>query len=146
MLFFLSLALVFGVFGLLMAAAGASDPSALPIPTSWLIHARTPVGLLALVASGVALGVLSLFRRPRWFKIPIVAAEVAAAGLLGFYFLDMSFLPERTLGVAVGDSFPAWELPDQDGRLRRFPQPEGTTGTTIRARNRALYIFYRGDW
>lgn len=137
---------VFGLTGALVAAGRATDPTAVPIPTAWLIHARTPVELFSLLAAGLAMGIASTWAKPRWFKFPILALEATAAGLLSFYFLSMSFLPEPRLQVAVGESFPAYELLDQDRQLRRYPLPDSARTDGVYARNRALYIFYRGDW
>ncbi|MFT4570932.1 MAG: hypothetical protein ACI8TX_001829 [Hyphomicrobiaceae bacterium] len=146
MWFSASAVIVFGLFGLLVAAAKAGNPTDLPLPTSWLIHARTPIGLLAVLAAGVSLGLASVWRAPRWFKFPVIALEIGAAGLLAFYFLSMSMLPDRTLGIGVGDTFPAYTLADQDGVLRRYLPPGTARTDEFHARNRALYIFYRGDW
>lgn len=142
-----SIALVFGLFALLIAAAMSSDPTAWPLPVSWLIHQRIPVAILAILAAGVILGLASLWRAPRWFKFPVVALEMAAAALLTFYFVDGSFLPDHTLRVAVGEPFPAYELRDQDGKLRQYAAARpGDGGGREFAGKRALYLFYRGDW
>jgi hypothetical protein len=136
-LFALSLVLVFGLVATLITAAMAIDPTVTPLPVSWLIHARTPVGVLVILAAGLSMGLASTWRNPRWFKFPVVGLEILGAGLFSFYFLSMSFLPERTLDIAVGDSFPAYELLDQDRASHQYPSLES---------HRALYIFYRGDW
>ena len=138
MLLAASIVIVFGLAALLVTAAGAPDPGASLLPVEWLIHRRTPVALLGLLGAGVALGVTSTVRRPRWFKFPALAAELAVAGVVAFYFTSMSFLPEHSLGVATGDAFPAYTLVDQDGVERSHPAAGGG--------KRALYIFYRGDW
>lgn len=141
-----SIVLVFGLFGLLLVAAMAPDPTTASLPVSWLIHERTPVALLALLAVGVVLGLASLWQAPRWFKFPVVALEAAAAGLLTFYFLSGSFLPERTMEIAVGDPFPSYSLPNEDGRLLRYVSAGADALGRPFAGKRALYIFYRGDW
>ncbi len=140
----LSAILVFGLFGLLVAAATADDPTKLPLPVDWLIHERIPVAMLAVLGAGVVLGVTS--RARRWAKFPVVALELVAAGLLTFYFTTQSFGTAPAPRIAVGEPFPSWTLPDQDGVVRRFVA-EGL-GETIAAPHpgRALYLFYRGHW
>ncbi len=141
----LSILLVFGSFALLVAAAGADDPGASLVPVSWLIHARVPYALFAVLGTGVALGVASALRRPRRLVYSIVTLEVLAAGLLVYYFAGMSFLPPHSLSVAVGDPFPSYSLLDQD-RTPRVYEAATVEGSGTPVRKRALYIFYRGDW
>lgn len=140
----LSAILVFGLFGLLIAAATADDPTKVPVPVDWLIHERIPVAMLAILAAGAVLGLTS--RARGWIKFPVVALEVAAAGLLTFYFTSQSFVPVPAPRIAVGDRFPSWTLPDQDGVVRRYVA-EGLGETSAAPHpGRALYLFYRGDW
>lgn len=140
----LSALTVFGLFGLLLAAAMSDDPTRIPIPTDWLIHERIPVALLALLGAGVLLGLTAPARR--WIKFPVVALEVVAAGLLTFYFTTESIGTAPAPKVAVGEPFPSWTMPDQDGVVRRFVA-DGLGETTAAPHpGRALYLFYRGHW
>jgi len=131
-----SLALVLGTVAWFVLGAQGSSPTALG--TEQLIYARIPWLALGALALGCGLGVWALLRRRRWYAWGVVGLELVLSGLLGFYFLSVSFLPEHGLAVAVGDSFPRYALADQDGQLR---SNEGAA-----PQRRALYIFYRGDW
>lgn len=136
MLLLLSLVLVLGTVAWFILGVQGSSP--LPLGTEQLIHARIPWLALGALALGCGLGMTALLRRRRWYTWGLVGVELVLSGLLGFYFLRVSFLPEHTLAVIVGDRFPSYALADQDGVLR---SNEGDV-----PRTRALYIFYRGDW
>ncbi len=117
----------------------ALGPSAeLPLIKDQLIHARVPWAILGSVWVGLALGIAAMIRKRsvlRWIAfVPLVAVASLASG----YLMELSYLPESTLRVAVGDPFPGFDLPDQDevvhSRVISAPRPP------------ELYIFYRGDW
>jgi hypothetical protein len=103
-----------------------------------IIHANVPWLILATLWLGGGLGIAAAIRRGRWFIYPVVVFELLLVGLVSFYFLRISWLPEHLLAVGVGDAFPTYQLADQDLR-----QHEAAIGTP---REPALYIFYRGDW
>lgn len=130
-----SLVLVLGTVAWFVLGAQGTSPSSLG--TEQLIYSRIPWLALGALALGCGLGIWALLRRRRWYAWGAVGLELVLSGLLAFYLLSLSFLPEHGLAVAVGDSFPRYALADQDGRLR---SNDGTP------RSRALYIFYRGDW
>ena len=138
MMLLLSLVLVLGAFAVFMGTAAMSEQGQLGPGFQQMIHARVPWLLLGAAVGGAALGVVSLVRARRWYKWAIVPVEIALAGLLTFYMLDMSWLPEHQLALSVGDPFPAYSLVDHDGNPRAMN--EGGP------RSRALYVFYRGDW
>ncbi len=138
MLLIASLVLVLGAFGVYIGNAIVSEQGQLGLGFEQMIHARIPWLLLAAALGGAGLGVASLVRSRRWYKWLVVPVEVGLAGLLTFYFVSMSFLPEHRLALSVGDPFPAYSLVDHDGELRAV-EP-------ARSGRAALYIFYRGDW
>lgn len=142
----LSAVIVFGLAGLLVCAALATDPSQVPLPVAWLIHSRTPWALLASAAAGLAVGASSLRRQQGWTARLLVAGEATVVAALALFFTHASFLPDRPLGVAVGDVFPSWTLLDQDGTSRSHVAPRGGEVLEDAVRRHSLYIFYRGDW
>jgi hypothetical protein len=133
----LSIVLVFGALGVFVGNAMLSEQGELGFGYEQMIHARIPWLLLSALFLGSGLGLWSLVRARRWYKWAIVPIEVAVAILLTVYFTNLSFLPEHRLAVSIGDRFPSYELPDQDGELHTFRST---------ANRPALYIFYRGDW
>jgi hypothetical protein len=110
----------------------------LPLIKDQLIHARIPWAILGSVWVGLGFGVAAMIRQRsvlRWLAfVPLVAIASLASG----YLMKLSYLPESTLRVAVGDPFPGFELPDQDGVVH--------TRVASAPRQAELYIFYRGDW
>ena len=128
--------LVFGTVGWLVTAMRPSDD--LVPGFEQIIHANIPWAVLLALWIGGALGVAALVRRRRWFSWGLVAVELLLVGLVSFYFLRASWLPEHELAVGVGEPFPAYQLLDQDGTLQ-----SSVVGVP---REPALYIFYRGDW
>ena len=133
-----SILLVFGTVALFIGNVQVSEGGGLGVLHDQMIHARLPWLLILAPVAGAGLGVWSLVRQRRWYKWGIVPVEILFAGLLVFFFTSMSFLPEHRLALAVGDAFPSYSLPDQDGILR--------VAETGADRRPALYIFYRGDW
>lgn len=133
----LSAALVFGTIGLLLLNMGTQDGE-LHLGFQQLIHARVPWLLLAALWAGCGLGVVAAALRRRWYRFAVLGLELALTGLVSWYFLVFSFLPDHELAVVAGDPFPAYELVDQDGTLHRVPAST--------PREPALYVFYRGDW
>ncbi len=128
--------LVFGAVGWLLTSLAPSAELALGFEQ--LIHAPIPWALLATLWIGAGLGLAALVRGRRRFAIPIVGLELLLVGLVSFYFLRFSWLPEHTLALDVGESFPAYSMLDQDEALHTVPAGG--------PRAPALYIFYRGDW
>lgn len=131
-----SLVFVLGALGVLLSNGSVSDE--LRFGYQQMIHARIPWILLGSLGIGSALGVASLLRRRATYRFAVVGAEVLLSGLIVWYFVALSFLPPHALALEVGDPFPAYSLPDQDGQIHRV---EAST-----PRPPALYIFYRGDW
>ena len=138
MLLIASMVLVLGAFGVFIGNVMVSEQGQLGLGFQQMIHARIPWLLLAAALGGAGLGMASLVRSRRWYKWLVVPVEVGLAGLLTFYFVSISFLPEHRLALSVGDPFPAYSLVDHDGELRAV-EP-------ARSGRAALYIFYRGDW
>jgi hypothetical protein len=134
----LSALLVFGTTGVVLFLLGSETPELVP-GYRQLIHARVPWILLGLLWGGGALGLAALLRRFRAVKLGVLLLELPLIGLASWYFLAGSYLPpHEALKVSPGMPFPAYALPDQDGKVRRF-EPAAAEGP-------ALYIFYRGDW
>ncbi len=101
------------------------------------IIAPVPWRALAILASGVGLGLVALWRSRRWYAWVLVAVQLPVAGLVASYLAVTGDPPVQELRVAAGEAFPEWSLVDQTGALR--------TSRDVR-KNAALYIFYRGDW
>ena len=131
-----SIVFVFGAVAVVVLNVGTTE--ALRLGHEQMIHARTPWLVLGALGVGCALGLGSIVQKRAWHKVPVVGLELALTGLLTWYFASFSFLPPHELQVGVGDPFPAYSLPDQDGRVHAVEAsaPRGPT----------LYIFYRGDW
>ena len=131
----LSSLLVFGSLGwFVLAAAGTGLP---PGHEQW-IHARVPWIVLGLLWVGASLGVAALAQkrgRLRWLALGL---QVPVVAFLSVYFLQLSFLPDRSIALEVGDSFPGYALTDHDGQAQSLESGS--------PREPALYIFYRGDW
>lgn len=117
--------------------AGLSS-SGVPFGHEQLIHARIPWLLLGLVWSGAGLGLAALARKRKLSNWLILGLEAPVVGFLSFYFIQGSFLPDHTIALEVGQSFPSYALLDQDGTIQGLDAGE--------PREPALYIFYRGDW
>jgi hypothetical protein len=128
--------LVFGTVGWLLTAMSPSDE--LVPGFEQIIHANIPWPVLVSLWVGGAIGIAALVRRRRWLSFGIVGVELLLVGLVSFYFLRISWLPEHELAVGLGEPFPAYELVDQDGKLH--------ASAIDVPREPALYIFYRGDW
>ena len=117
--------LILGSVATFVVALGPSPE--LPMIKDQVIHARVPWVILGSVWIGLALGVAAMIRRRsvlRWIAfVPLVAVAAGASGFL----LKLSYLPESTLRVAVGDPFPGFDLPDQDeavhSRVIGAPRP-----------------------
>ncbi len=139
MAFVLSLLLVFGTAVLVVSNFGASEDGRAAWATGQMIHAQYPWLLLASLVGGAVLGLVSL-RNARWRRWPVVATECFVAAIVVWYVASYSWLPERSLNVAVGDDFPAYSLLAHDAKPRSFD-----AGADIDDTGR-LYIFYRGDW
>lgn len=134
----LSALLVFGTTGVILLNLASQGPE-LQLGFRQMIHARVPWLLLGLLWTGGALGLVALARHFAAYKLALLLLELPLVGLASWYFLAASYLPaHEALAVSVGEPFPAYSLPDQDGELRRFDPAS--------ARAPALYVFYRGDW
>jgi hypothetical protein len=133
----LSVLLVFGTAGVVVAQLATEGPSLQP-GYQQMIHARIPWLLLGPLWLGAALGIAAAVRNWAFYKLGLILLELPLVALASWYFLASSFLPPHDLAVGVGDPFPSYALVDQDGALQRFgaSRPNGP----------ALYIFYRGDW
>lgn len=135
-----SMLLVFGMAAWLLLNMLVPS-SALPFGYEQLIHARIPWWVLAFLWVGGALGIIALVRGRRWYHYPIVLAQCLLVLLFTSYFVQatqFTQLPASALRVKVGDPFPTYTLPDQDGMLH--------SQTSGMPRERALYVFYRGHW
>jgi hypothetical protein len=128
--------LVFGTVAWLLMSVQPSDQ--LVSGFEQIIHANVPWLILASLWLGGGLAIAAAIRRRRWFIYPVVVLELLVVGLVSFYFLGISRLPEHPLAVGVGDAFPSYQLVDQDRR-----EQAAVAGAP---REPALYIFYRGDW
>ncbi len=137
MLLIASLAFVFGTLAVL-ALNMETTTGTLHFGYEQMIHARIPWLVLASLGVGCVLGIASIVRGRAWYKYPVVGVEILLSGLLTWYFVGLSFLPPYELQVRIGDPFPAYSLPDQNGRVH-------AVGASV-PRPPALYIFYRGDW
>jgi hypothetical protein len=84
------------------------------------------------------LGVVSLARGRRLWKLFVVIVEIAPVAFVSWYVTLGSVLPAHELAIEVGDAFPAYALHDQDGALHEL--------AALEKRRPALYIFYRGHW
>jgi hypothetical protein len=137
MLLITSLLVVLGTLAVLVLNL-ETDTAELRFGYEQMIHARIPWLIFGALGAGCALGLVSIARRRAWYKYPVVGAELLLSGLVVWYVLGLSFVPAHELRVGPGDPFPAYSLPDQDGRLHSVevsvPRPP------------ALYVFYRGDW
>mgnify|MGYP006153333515 FL=1 len=126
------------VFGCLAWCVAGLSSSGVPFGHEQLIHARIPWILLGLVWSGAGLGLAALARKRKLSNWLILGLEAPVVGFLSFYFIQGSFLPDHTIALEVGQSFPSYALLDQDGTIQGLDAGE--------PREPALYIFYRGDW
>ena len=134
------------LLGLILVAAGvavvfggaAFSGAELPMGFQQLIHARIPWLLLGLLWTGSGLTLYSLITKHRWSKYLAVVPALAVTGLLSWYFLGVSWLPDYEAKYTVGAPFPSYSLPDQNGDTH--------TVLASTPRRPALYIFYRGDW
>ena len=133
----LSMLLVFGTLAVIGVNLGSESPD-LRLGAGQIIHGRVPWLLLGALWLGVALGVASLFRGRRPFKLGVLLLEVLPVALVSWYVLVASVVPAHALAVDVGDPFPAYALQDQDGAIHEVAARERRTP--------ALYIFYRGHW
>jgi hypothetical protein len=137
-MFALSLFAVFTALGVFVANVVLSGYGMAGPGVAQILYAPVPWWILAAMAGGSVLGVISLFGHRSPARLVAVAAEILVAGFLSFLLVAFTNLPSHELSVSVGDVFPSYSLHDQDGVLRH-----GGAGAT---RKRALYIFYRGDW
>ena len=134
----ISALLVFGTVGVILLNLASQAPD-LQLGFRQMIHARVPWLLLGLLWTGGALGVAALARRFAVYKLGLLLLELPLLALASWYFLVGSYLPAHdALAVSVGEPFPGYSLPDQDGELRHFDPAS--------ARAPALYVFYRRDW
>lgn len=140
MAFLASIVMVLGTFGLVVWNMWVSDTGQEGIGVAQMIHAPLPWLVIVALVVGVMIGIASLWAKPRWYKWPVIALECFVAAVMLWYVTTFSWLPDRELAVAVGDTFPAYSLPIHDGSLREF------TAGNDRDLARRLYIFYRGDW
>jgi hypothetical protein len=136
-MFAASLILVFGTVALFVSIV-FSGGTGIPPGTRTLMHAATPWPFVIALAVGGLLGLAALWRRRTWGRGGVVVVEILLVFLgMQFFFAD-SRLPHHELSLGIGDPFPAYELPDQDGRLR--------SGPADGSEKAKLFIFYRGDW
>ncbi len=135
-LLWVSAILVLGSVATFVVALGPSPE--LPLIKDQLIHARVPWGILGSVWVGLALGVAAMIRKRSVLRWIAFVPLVAVAALASSYLLKLSYLPESTMRVAVGDPFPGFDLLDQGGVVH--------SSVMSAPRPRELCIFYRGDW
>ncbi len=113
------------------------------------IHERIPYPAYASLAGAMlltlaAVRVALMVRAPHW-KLGLVllallacATEGLGGGRFVSYTLKGTLSPSYVLNLKVGDHFPAFALPDQNGVTRRGPRA-GADGET-------LVVIYRGDF
>lgn len=121
--------------GPLLAVAGLVAYFAVAL--RFAVYRRIPWVFLGLTASGAAIGLLELVRRP---GIGTAAAAVVAVAVLAsasWYLLSYSMFGSREDRPAVGDLFPDFTLPSSSG--------EPFSLRESRAQRRVV-ILYRGDW
>ena len=133
----LSILVVFGTLALIGVNLASESP-ALQLGAGLIIRGRVPWVLLAVLWSGVALGVASLLRGRKLPKLGVLLLEITAVGFFSWYMVLGSAVPAHTLEVEVGDLFPAYALQDQNGVLHER--------AALEKRPPAVYIFYRGHW
>lgn len=113
------------------------------------IHDRIPYPAYAALAGAMVLtmaaaGVALTTRAPHWkfglasLALLACAAEALGGGRFVSYTLKGTLNPPFVLKLKVGERFPAFALPDQDGVTRRGPHA-GADGET-------LIVIYRGDF
>jgi len=137
-LFLSSLVLVFGTVAVFAANVILGDSGRLAVGYRQMVHAEVPYLLIGALALGVMLGIAAVVRRRSLSRIVVVGLEAVVLSFFLYLVFDMTVLPAHELAVSVGDSFPAYALPDQDEVVH--------TTTVGEARAPGLYIFYRGDW
>jgi hypothetical protein len=133
----LSILVVFGTLAWIGVNLASESP-ALQLGASLIIRGRVPWILLAVLWSGVALGVASLLRGRKLPNLGVLLLEITAVAFFSWYVVLGSAVPAHALAVEVGDRFPAYALQDQNGVLHER--------AALEKRPPALYIFYRGHW
>jgi hypothetical protein len=92
----------------------------------------------ALVLIGLALSGWGLVRRRSLWSMAGIVVSAACAGLLAFYVFVLSYgLPDTEQVVQVGETAPAFALPDQEGRMTALEEYRGSN---------LVLVFYRGFW
>jgi AhpC/TSA family len=101
------------------------------------VYRRVPWEYVAVIASGVLLGVVQLRRNPGLATAAGTLVAAAVLGLSSWYLFSYSMFAAREDRPAIGDAFPDFTLPTSDGGTYRLADASGT---------RRLLIFYRGAW
>jgi hypothetical protein len=92
----------------------------------------------ALVLIGLAVSAWGLLRRRSLWSITGLAVSAACAGLLAAYVFVLSYgLPDAEHAIQVGETAPAFALPDQEGRITTLEEYRGSN---------LVLVFYRGFW
>lgn len=92
----------------------------------------------ALVLIGLAVSGWGLLRRRSLWSVAGLAVSVVCAGLLAAYVFVLSYgLPDTEQVIQVGQTAPAFALPDQEGRITTLDDYRGSS---------LVLVFYRGFW
>jgi len=95
------------------------------------------VNLLVLVA-GVGMSVFGyVHRRSLWSGIGLGLSIACATALIGYVYVLSYQLPDQDEVIAVGETAPGFEIPDQNGRTVRLADFRGS---------QVILVFYRGFW
>ena len=138
MLILSSLLLVSGAIAVFALNVILSDQGRLVVGYQDMVRGGVPYVLLVPLTLGLVLSLFGFVRRRSRFRGAVAVLEGAILAFFVFLFTGMTALPDHRLTVAVGDAFPGYSLPDQNGVIRAVAAHE--------RRAPAIYIFYRGDW
>lgn len=130
--------LVFGALAVFLRNVVGDSGTSLPFGGETLLLSNTPWPFVTALTVGALIGIVAFWKRPSRARGALVATEVLVAILGLWFFFGDSVLPEHTLHISVGDSFPQYALSDQQGTVREGPITDPSAPK--------LYIFYRGDW
>lgn len=132
------LGLALGGLALVLAGAIGYFIVVVQLP-GWLPSVRNhPVPNWILIAVGLGLGVLAVYRAPRgrWLPKVLLGASGMVAGMFAA-LLYGAFVVPAAAGPALGAAAPDFALRDQHGRERHLADFRGAP---------LLLVFYRGHW
>lgn len=95
------------------------------------------LNLLAM-AAGLGLSIAAVIRRRSvWSTTGLALSTVLAVALFGFVYVVSNQLPPATAAIEVGETAPAFDLPDTQGLPVALSDFAGSN---------VLLVFYRGFW